>query len=244
LTKRRGLTGHAETTGLSQQPGLIEYVNPKQGYRIDRPSSWEQTSKAGADVLFADPAKKSTTIGVTVSPIKIAGLEEFGDVETVRKKLMNTEKQKVPEQLCTSLQTRLAPSSCTIWNPGALMQESTKDVTLVQESSRKGKSGTLIYDIEYELDSTRGRKRILSSVGIAQKKLFIVNGNLKCDASGCTDSDGKDIAVLRQVASTFDVIWGSYSFAFTLVTGLEYQAAWILATTCDVMLCNVCTTLA
>ncbi len=86
------------------------------------------------------------------------------------------------------------------------MQESTKEVTLVQESSRKGKSGTLIYDIEYELDSTRGRKRILSSVGIAQKKLFIVNGNLKCDASGCTDSDGRDIAVLRQVASTFDII--------------------------------------
>ncbi|KAL0043736.1 hypothetical protein WJX82_003799 [Trebouxia sp. C0006] len=168
----------AETPGPSQQPGLVEYVNPKQGYRIDRPSSWEQTSKAGADVLFADPAKKSTTIGVTVSPIKIAGLEQFGDVETVRKKLMNTEKQK----------------------------ESTKEVTLVQESSRKGKSGTLIYDIEYELDSTRGRKRILSSVGIAQKKLFIVNGNLKCDASGCTDSDGRDIAVLRQVASTFDII--------------------------------------
>ena len=114
MTKTRNLTAHAETTGLSQQPGLIEYVNPKQGYRIDRPSSWEQTSKAGADVLFADPAKKSTTIGVTVSPIKIAGLEQFGDVETVRKKLMNTEKQKVLEQLCTSLQTRLAPSSCKI----------------------------------------------------------------------------------------------------------------------------------
>ncbi len=104
--------GHAETPGLSQQPGLVEYVNPKQGYRIDRPSSWEQTSKAGADVLFADPAKKSTTIGVTVSPIKIAGLEQFGDVETVRKKLMNTEKQKVLEHMCTSVQTRLASSSC------------------------------------------------------------------------------------------------------------------------------------
>ena len=65
-------------------------------------------------MLFADPAKKSTTIGVTVSPIKIAGLEQFGDVETVRKKLMNTEKQKVLEQMCTSLQTRLTPSSCRI----------------------------------------------------------------------------------------------------------------------------------
>ena len=78
-----------------QQNDVIEYVNNKQGYRIERPSSWEQTSKAGADVLFTDPLKKSTTIGVTVNPIKIAGLEQFGDVKTVREKLVNTEKQKV-----------------------------------------------------------------------------------------------------------------------------------------------------
>ena len=74
---------------------LVSFVNSKQGYRIDRPTSWEQTSKAGADVLFTDPAKKSTTVGVTVSPIRIAGLEQFGDVETVRTKLVNTEKAKV-----------------------------------------------------------------------------------------------------------------------------------------------------
>lgn len=78
-----------------QQNGVIEYVNNKQGYRIERPSTWEQTSKAGADVLFTDPLRKSTTIGVTVNPIKIAGLEQFGDVKTVREKLVNTEKQKV-----------------------------------------------------------------------------------------------------------------------------------------------------
>ena len=85
------------------------------------------------------------------------------------------------------------------------MQESTKGVMLISESSRKGKKGTLIYDIEYELDSTRGRKRILSTVAIAQKKLFIVNGNMKCDPAGCNE-DSTDLAVLRQVAGTFDVI--------------------------------------
>ena len=89
----------AETAAL-QQKGLTEYVNSKQGYRIDRPSPWEQTSKAGADVLFTDPLKRSTTVGVTVNPIKIAGLEQFGDVETVRKKLVDTEKQKVSAYLC------------------------------------------------------------------------------------------------------------------------------------------------
>lgn len=85
----------AETATATQQKNLTEYVNSKQGYVLDRPTSWEQTSKAGADVLFTDPQKKSTTVGVTVNPIKIAGLEQFGDVETVRKKLVDTEKQKV-----------------------------------------------------------------------------------------------------------------------------------------------------
>ena len=78
-------------------------MNPKQGYRIDRPSTWEQTSKAGADVLFTDPAKKSTTVGVTVTPIKIAGLEQFGSVSTVREKLINTEKQKVQRRFNDSM---------------------------------------------------------------------------------------------------------------------------------------------
>lgn len=91
----RQLHLHAETATALQQKDLTELVNSKQGYRIDRPSSWEQTNKAGADVLFTDPLKKSTTVGVTVNPIKIAGLEQFGDVETVRKKLVDTEKQKV-----------------------------------------------------------------------------------------------------------------------------------------------------
>lgn len=93
----------AETATGLQQKGLTEYVNSKQGYRIDRPSFWEQTSKAGADVLFADPLQKSTTVGVTVNPIKIAGLEQFGNVQTVRKKLVDTEKQKVGISLEGSL---------------------------------------------------------------------------------------------------------------------------------------------
>lgn len=78
-----------------QQEGLTEFQNTRQGYRVDRPQQWEQTSKAGADVLFTDPGNKSTTIGVTVNPIKIGSLEKFGDVEMVRKRLVATEKQKV-----------------------------------------------------------------------------------------------------------------------------------------------------
>ena len=48
-----------------------------------------------------------------------------------------------------------------------LTQESTKSVEMLSEAERSGQgSGVAIYDFLYELDSTRGRKRILSSVRI------------------------------------------------------------------------------
>jgi len=45
-------------------------------------------------------------------------------------------------------------------------QESTLAVELVSESQRSGGGGALLYDYEYELNSTRGRKRILNTVSI------------------------------------------------------------------------------
>ena len=42
-----------------------------------------------------------------------------------------------------------------------------------------------LYDLEYELDSTRGRKYIFSSSTINDKKLYIINGNVKCDKISC-----------------------------------------------------------
>ena len=51
--------------------------------------------KSGADVLFLDPARKSTTVGVTVSPVRITSLESFGDVAAVGKRLLDAERAKV-----------------------------------------------------------------------------------------------------------------------------------------------------
>lgn len=88
----------AETSFLlsaAQEAGPSQYRNKQQGYSLERPQAWEQTSKAGADVLFVNPARKSTTLGVTVSPIRINSLDKFGSLETVRDKLLATEKAKV-----------------------------------------------------------------------------------------------------------------------------------------------------
>ena len=55
--------------------------------------------KAGADILFLDPERKSTTVGVTVSPVRIASLEQFGDVPAVGKRLLDAERAKVSRLL-------------------------------------------------------------------------------------------------------------------------------------------------
>lgn len=38
-----------------------------------------------------------------------------------------------------------------------------------------------MYDFEYDLDSTRGRKRILNTVTIYRSKLYILNAQYKCE---------------------------------------------------------------
>lgn len=82
--------GAAET-----ELGLVDFTNQRQGYHLKQPAGWEQSSKAGADALFVDPRRKSSTLGVTVSPIRIDSLDKFGSLEMVRERLLSTERAKV-----------------------------------------------------------------------------------------------------------------------------------------------------
>ncbi len=50
---------------------------------------------SGADVLFEDPSRRSTSVGVTVSPVRIASIEQFGDLATVGQRLLEAEGKKV-----------------------------------------------------------------------------------------------------------------------------------------------------
>jgi PsbP len=71
------------------------YVNQKQGYSIQLPIGWTAKQKAGADALFEDPDAKSTNIGITVNPVRVASLDAFGDINKVADKLLEAERQKV-----------------------------------------------------------------------------------------------------------------------------------------------------
>lgn len=59
-----------------------------------KPANWERTEKSGATVLFVDPERKSTTLGVVVNPVRIEALEQFGTLLEVSKRLQDVEREK------------------------------------------------------------------------------------------------------------------------------------------------------
>jgi hypothetical protein len=71
------------------------FVSEKQGYKLDLPGEWQDKSKAGADALFEDPQQPSTSVGVTVAPVRVSSIEQFGDLNAVSTRLLAEEKKKV-----------------------------------------------------------------------------------------------------------------------------------------------------
>lgn len=51
--------------------------------------------KAGATVLFEDPATRGNTIGVVVNPVRLSTLKDFGSPDDVAQKLIAAERRKV-----------------------------------------------------------------------------------------------------------------------------------------------------
>ena len=89
------------------------------------------------------------------------------------------------------------------------MQESTERASMLATSARRGSSGTLMYTYDYRIDTTRGKKRIISTVAVARQKLFILNGTIKCAGGGLADCEpvGGEGAVeaIQAAAQSFDV---------------------------------------
>ena len=155
---------------------LSSYTSAAQGYSLQRPAAWEQVEKPGADALFRDPRRKSTNVGVTVIPVMIASLEQFGDLQAAGERLLAAERAK----------------------------ESTLGVEMVAQAQSAAAAGPL-YEYEYELESTRGRKRIVSTVTIAGGKLYVLNGTATCDKASCAAAEAGDVQMLRQIARSFAV---------------------------------------
>jgi hypothetical protein len=125
------------------------------------PEGWKVVSKAGATLLLRDPAEKYSTIGITVSPVKISSLSEFGSVHEIGEKLVRAE----------------AAKESTV--PGG--------VTLISEGTREGAaSSATFYDYDYRLVTTHGNKRVLNSVAVEDNVLYIMNAQVYEKAEDAT----------------------------------------------------------
>jgi hypothetical protein len=78
-------------------------------------------------------------------------------------------------------------------------------VRLLGSGERTGAAGARLYCYEYELDSTRGRKRVLDAVTIFSSRLYILSAAAKCGKEACGEGDEAAVELLRRVAQSFDV---------------------------------------
>lgn len=117
---------------------------------MEYPVGWEKVTKQGAALLLRDPEDVRAQLGVTVAPVKIGSLSEFGSLHEVGELLLKAEKLK----------------ESTV--PGGVL--------LLSERERYGKmSGIRFYDYEYRLQTTRGNRRVLNSVTVENGMLYTLN---------------------------------------------------------------------
>ena len=150
-------------------------------YQLQYPSTWEVTSKAGADVLLKDPERGGTSLGVTILPVRIESVDEYGSLADVGQKIIAAEKAK----------------------------ESTMSASLVSKSTSKldVPAMTTVYDYIYEVESTRGSKRVTSRVFIIMKQLYAINGTILCGKQGPCGNDVKEEEqAMLQVAQSFRLV--------------------------------------
>ena len=165
--------GVARADGAAAAAAAAVRRDEKLGYEVAIPNGWEVVDKAGATLLTRDPDAKGNTLGVVVSPSRVGSLEAFGTLDDVGDKLVGAETKK----------------------------ESTISCELVSKNVRQGAStGASIYDFEYRLDSTRGKKYVLSTVSISRNQLYILNVNLK------GEPDDARVNSMRAAVARFDLL--------------------------------------
>ncbi|CAI7802883.1 unnamed protein product [Closterium sp. NIES-54] len=151
--------------------GLRPYEDEARRFSIMVPAAWEQRDKAGATALFASPERRGDTLGVVVNPVRVRSLRDFGDIDLVATRLLDAEQRK----------------------------ESTKSAEILSQRTKELPGAITLYQIEYALASTRGSKRILTAVTIADRKLYIVN-----IAVADSESEPVDLTTLGMLRRALD----------------------------------------
>ena len=85
------------------------------------------------------------------------------------------------------------------------MQESTKSIEMLNESQTTAPSGTQFYNFDYTISTTRGDKRVISGVAVANNNLYIVNGSIKCSGEACKE-ESPLLDIVEKSVHSFDII--------------------------------------
>ena len=86
----------------------------------------------------------------------------------------------------------------------AFVQESTNSASVISKMETTLADGTPVYIVEYYLDSTRGTKRVITSVTITKRKLFIANATLFDSPSEPVPSSL--LQATKKIVNSFSVI--------------------------------------
>mmetsp|Transcript_48550 Transcript_48550/g.105255 ORF Transcript_48550/g.105255 Transcript_48550/m.105255 type:complete len:218 (-) Transcript_48550:94-747(-) len=163
---------------LADASQLAELDDPAFGYRLSYPSGWESKPKPvkthAAEAILQSP-RRGVSLGVTVDPVKIDSLEQFGTPEQVADRVLAVEETR----------------------------DGVLDVQLRAISEESGQPS--YYTIEYFVESTRGKKVYLCKYCIARRRLYVLQAQAKVDdyddkASGVQEQLRNAVASFRVAA--------------------------------------------
>lgn len=115
--------------------------------RAEYPSGWTRIQKDGAAVLFGEPESRINNMGVTVAPVTVPSLREFGSLQFVTDKLVKAERDK----------------------------DGTLAVDVAFSRERLASDGAPVYEFQYIVQhATRGNKVVCNAVCIDKRTLYIL----------------------------------------------------------------------
>eukprot|EP00210_Caulerpa_lentillifera_P007102 g6795.t1 len=158
--------------------GGVLYRDNKMRYVVTIPKDWIQDKKPGADSYFYSTEHPRTNIGITVNPVRLSTTQSFGSLQDIRERLLNAERQK----------------------------DGFLDLQFLEESAEQTESGSDFNIYAYRLDTTRGKKAIVTGVVIANYQLFIVNGTCRCEKDATDCGNNNEFRTLRNCVRSFKLV--------------------------------------
>ena len=161
---------------------LSTLADAQYSYSLSYPHDWSEAGKPVKthlhEVLLSAPSSPARMkLGVTVDPVKINSLAEFGTLDFVTKKVLGVEETR----------------------------DGVKSVTLRANAAEDGDAELKrpsYYTIEYATVSSRGTKMFLCKYCICNGKLYVLQAQANLDAF---DAEAEVRDALRGVVGSFQV---------------------------------------